>query len=264
MIRTVTPDDAAAVVGLVRASQPLAVITPEAWLHRLRTVPESAALGSWVAEEDGAVIASAFAFRNFFGNPSTAIVGVTVAEARRRRGVGSLLWERVREHVDELESTSLMATFDENDAGVAFAAQRGFREVRAESHSVVDPATVNDVPPAGVAVVPVADADLREVYEVDMAATRDMPLTEQVPDLSYEEWAEHVLEHPLFTRQGSFVALVDGHVAAGVAPPRSAFAYLAKLERPDGSYRYSANYVTTPVWVTAQVLAALAKKAFPL
>ena len=35
-------------------------------------------------------------------------------------------------------------------------------------------------------------------------------------------------------------------------------------KRPDGSYRYSAQYATTPVWVTSQVLAALAKKPFPL
>ena len=38
--------------------------------------------------------------------------------------------------------------------------------------------------------------------------------------------------------------------------------YLARMKRPDGSYRYSSQYVTTPVWVTAQVLAALAKKPF--
>ncbi|HVC86969.1 MAG TPA: prenyltransferase/squalene oxidase repeat-containing protein [Gaiellaceae bacterium] len=57
---------------------------------------------------------------------------------------------------------------------------------------------------------------------------------------------------------------IQGLVAAGQQPPRSAFAYLAKLKRPDGSYRYSAQYVTTPVWVTSQVLAALAKKPFPL
>ena len=43
-----------------------------------------------------------------------------------------------------------------------------------------------------------------------------------------------------------------------------AFTYLARLRRPDGSYRYSAKYVTTPVWVTSQVLAALARKPFPL
>jgi hypothetical protein len=57
---------------------------------------------------------------------------------------------------------------------------------------------------------------------------------------------------------------IQGLVAAGRTPPRSAFAYLARLKRPDGSYRYSARYVTTPVWVTSQVLAALAKKPFPL
>ena len=57
---------------------------------------------------------------------------------------------------------------------------------------------------------------------------------------------------------------IQGLVAAGRRPPRSAFAYLARLRRPDGSYRYSAKYVTTPVWVTSQVLAALARKPFPL
>lgn len=57
---------------------------------------------------------------------------------------------------------------------------------------------------------------------------------------------------------------IQGLVAAGQAPPRNAFAYLASLRRPDGSYRYSAKYIATPVWVTSQVLAALAKKPFPL
>lgn len=57
---------------------------------------------------------------------------------------------------------------------------------------------------------------------------------------------------------------IQGFVAAGASPPRTAFAYLAKLKRADGSYRYSAKYAATPVWVTSQVLAALAKKPFPL
>jgi hypothetical protein len=58
--------------------------------------------------------------------------------------------------------------------------------------------------------------------------------------------------------------VIQGFVAAGATPPRAAFAYLARLKRPDGSYRYSARYSATPVWVTSQVLAALAKKTFPL
>jgi len=57
---------------------------------------------------------------------------------------------------------------------------------------------------------------------------------------------------------------IQGFVAAGMTPPHRAFTYLARLRQTDGSYRYSAKYVTTPVWVTSQVLAALARKPFPL
>ena len=44
--------------------------------------------------------------------------------------------------------------------------------------------------------------------------------------------------------------------------PQSAFGYLHRMRRSGGSYRYSARYVTTPVWVTAQVLPALARRPF--
>jgi len=57
---------------------------------------------------------------------------------------------------------------------------------------------------------------------------------------------------------------MQGLVAAGRKPGRAAYRYLARLRRPDGSYRYSARYAITPVWVTAQVLPAIAGKPFPL
>ncbi|MDQ3065863.1 MAG: squalene--hopene cyclase, partial [Actinomycetota bacterium] len=57
---------------------------------------------------------------------------------------------------------------------------------------------------------------------------------------------------------------IQGLLAAGESPGPAAFRYLAKMRRSDGSYRYNARYVTTPLWVTAQVLPALARKPFPL
>jgi hypothetical protein len=57
---------------------------------------------------------------------------------------------------------------------------------------------------------------------------------------------------------------IQAFLAAGRRAGAPAFAYLARLRRADGSYRYSARYTATPVWVTAQVLPALARKAFPL
>jgi prenyltransferase beta subunit len=57
---------------------------------------------------------------------------------------------------------------------------------------------------------------------------------------------------------------IQAFLAAKAAVPSGAFSYLRSLRRPDGSYRYSRRYVTTPVWVTAQVLPAVSKKPFPI
>ena len=57
---------------------------------------------------------------------------------------------------------------------------------------------------------------------------------------------------------------IQALLAARSEPGKAAFLYLKKLQRRDGSFRYSSRYVTTPAWVTAQVLCALARKPFPL
>jgi hypothetical protein len=57
---------------------------------------------------------------------------------------------------------------------------------------------------------------------------------------------------------------IQALLAAGRRPGLAAFRYLARMRRANGSYRYSARYVTTPLWVTSQVLPALARKPFPL
>ena len=58
--------------------------------------------------------------------------------------------------------------------------------------------------------------------------------------------------------------VIQAFVAARAKPPRTAFRFLARMRRSDGSFRYSGRYAVTPVWVTAQVLPALARRPFPL
>jgi prenyltransferase/squalene oxidase-like repeat protein len=57
---------------------------------------------------------------------------------------------------------------------------------------------------------------------------------------------------------------IQAFVAARRPVPNGSLAYLRGMRRRDGSFRYSKRYATTPVWVTAQVLPALARRAFPL
>ena len=74
--------------------------------------------------------------------------------------------------------------------------------------------------------------------------------------------------YELTRRRGSDVQstawAVQAYVAAGRAPPAHALRYLLRLQRRDGSFRYSARYAVTPTWVTAQALLALARKPLPL
>ncbi len=64
---------------------------------------------------------------------------------------------------------------------------------------------------------------------------------------------------------------IQGLVAAGRNPTkvrrdgsRNPLAYLRSLTGPDGDVRYDRSSAQTPVWVTAQALAALAREPFPL
>ena len=57
---------------------------------------------------------------------------------------------------------------------------------------------------------------------------------------------------------------IQAFVAAKRRPGRAAFRYLRRLQRSNGSFRYSRRYAVTPAWVTAQVLPALARRPFPL
>jgi len=64
---------------------------------------------------------------------------------------------------------------------------------------------------------------------------------------------------------------VQGLIAAGENPTavkhagsRSPLGYLESLVAPDGSVRYSRTSAQTPVWVTAEAIAALAGKPFPI
>jgi hypothetical protein len=55
---------------------------------------------------------------------------------------------------------------------------------------------------------------------------------------------------------------IQALLAARENPGTTPFRYLKRLQRSDGSFRYSTRYGTTPAWVTGQVLCALARKPF--
>ena len=215
-IRDTDPEaDAAQVVELLLVTNPTIVTNSAEWLHRYRSVPERARLLSVVAELDGRIVGAGGAGVIFFGGGGeNGFLNLQVHPDRRRQGIGSALYDRLRAHLLEVGVKSAASMFDESPEGVAFATRRGWREERAEAQSTLDPRTVTATPPADVELVPAAELDPHELHRIDEEATRDMPSLVPIDAIPYDEWLEFVWDSPLFTREGSYGAVVDGRVAA--------------------------------------------------
>jgi GNAT superfamily N-acetyltransferase len=214
-IRELKPEDAEQVVELLVATIPTIVTSTEEWLHRQLTLPQRAQLRSLVAEVDGRVVGLGGAGLVFFGGGGeNGFLNVRVHPEHRRRGIGSELYRLLREHILLLGVMRAASMFDESAESVAFARKRGWSEERAETLSTLDPRTVCNPPPSDVELVPVAQLDTHELHRLDEEATRDMPSLVQIDEIPYDEWLGFVWDNPLFTREGSFGAVVDGRVAA--------------------------------------------------
>lgn len=216
-IRELDPErDADAAVALMREAFPTAVVNRASWLHRERTLPARALQRGFVAEVDDRVVGRSFSrLENMFSDATDlGWLMATVTAAYRGRGIGSALYDAAFDHVASLGVARVLTSVHESAEGARFAQARDFRAERSQQEAVLDPRTVHEEPATGVDLRRVADVDPRLVHAADEEATRDVPATEQIDSIPYEEWEQHVLEHPLFTAEGSFVAMVDGVAAA--------------------------------------------------
>jgi GNAT superfamily N-acetyltransferase len=215
-IRELVPErDATNVVALIREVSPSAVLNAAHWLHQATTLPPRTRYRAWVAEVDGRFAGRAEGFMHPMIDGSTqGFVQLAVTAAFRRRGAGGALYDIAYEYVRSLGAASFVSNFEESVEGVRFAEARGFAEARAEQIVVLDPCDVRKSPAGDVDLRVARDIDPHDLHHVDETATRDMPQIEAIESIPYEEWVTFVLDDPLFTLDGSFVAYVDGNPAA--------------------------------------------------
>jgi len=216
-IRPLDPErDAPGVVDLIREVFPYTVTTVESWRQQFATIPERARNAAWIAAADGLIAGRAEAHLNWFSESRTAVGGVSVRTGFRRRGIGTRLWELVENHVHELGPIRMLTSFVETDHGVAFAQARGFVEARAETLACVDPRMVDtsalDATEPSTRIVPLRDVPVEEIYEVDVRTTADVPMTDQLTDIRFDDWLDAIWRRPTITRDGSFAAIVDDRV----------------------------------------------------
>lgn len=205
--------DGPGTVALFREVNPWFVARLDAWLWWQERIPERAQYSSWTAEADGEVVGRAEAGLNWWaGEDASAFAGVLVREAWRGRGLGTRLAEIAEAQAESLGRGRILAHFLEREREVRFARARGYVELRAETLSATDPALVDtsvmDQPPPGISVVAATGVEAEELWKVDVAASKDVPLSEPITEMPFEEWLVF-WDSPRTVKEGSF-AVLDG------------------------------------------------------
>jgi mycothiol synthase len=191
------------------AITPREPITVEQVKRRLERQPWRLYL---VAEEQGFV---GLGFVGPTDSPGRIGLAVRVLPERRRRGLGSELYERTLEHAlaQEPEWLSGLVSGDEPEA-LAWAERRGFEEygrdvelVRGLPGDEETPAALN-----GIAIVELTPNLRDAAYALTREAWQDLPTGFPVEVPSYDMWLEEDVSGPI-----AFAALDDGELVGFAA-----------------------------------------------
>ncbi|MGH2932106.1 MAG: GNAT family N-acetyltransferase [Gaiellaceae bacterium] len=158
------------------------------------------------------------------GRPSS-LTGADYAAARvlpelRGRGVGSALLAAIAEHARAHGATELWGRIRADDeATLAFAERRGFREVGRERDVLLDLSKVPEADadlPSGITLVTFAERPdlIRAVFAVDTEVSVDVPTHGTNEPMTYEDWSRENLEGPGAFPEGCVIA-VEGDEVVG-------------------------------------------------
>jgi mycothiol synthase len=194
-IRRIESDaDFAGYAAVWNAITPTEPITVAETRRRLERQPWRLYL---VAEHKGQIVGSGFAGRS--DSAGRAFFAVRVLPERRRRGIGSALYEACRPHAAKLDATSISGRIAEDDQDSRrWAANRGFVEVGRDVELARE--LDNETPPLpleGIDIKELTAAEHDAVYAIAVECWPDMATPEPMPAPPYEEWAQEELRGPV-------------------------------------------------------------------
>lgn len=205
-------------MALLRELNPWFVHRVDAWRWWQERIPERARYRGWTAELDGEPVGRAEAGLNWWGgDEASAFAWVGVFGARRGHGIGTRLADVAEAHAASLGRGRILANFREQKQGVRFAEARDYRPLRAETISAVDPRVVDtsalDRLPSAISVVAANEVPVEDLWQVDLEATQDVPLSEPLTDIPLDEWLVF-WDSPRTAKEGSFAVVEDGRAVA--------------------------------------------------
>ncbi|MEV0849019.1 GNAT family N-acetyltransferase [Streptomyces sp. NPDC049954] len=216
-----SPTDAEGVTAVLRAAVPPLLTTPEAIRWSVTRAPGAQRFRLLLAQdEEGLVLGRAqVGLAHESPTPGAAFCNVYVHPEHVRRGVGSALVREAEKHLAEVGGRSVYSWVLEGPGNRAFAASFGYTPSRSAHFLRLDLTAglpeVGEVPD-NVALLPAAAfaGDPRPLFLLDAECTGDEPSDVGAELDDYADWLEHTWNHPLFDRDLTTVAVVDGVPAA--------------------------------------------------
>src|SRR3954453_24107144 len=178
VIRPLGERDAEAATRILCEADDTRVLSPAAWLHRKRHRPEREHAVELGADFAGVLVGvGAGGLNTWTTTPGASWASVAVTAPHRRRGIGSLLLERLLDHVRSVGGTNATSFVRWSEESERWARARGWERVLGGPLIALDPRNVSDAsPPAGLRCVSMADVDdPRVVYEATCVAALDEP-----------------------------------------------------------------------------------------
>ncbi|MFE7502678.1 GNAT family N-acetyltransferase [Streptomyces albidoflavus] len=219
-VRDFRPDDAEAVVRVLREAIPPLLTTAEAQVWEREHTAEAARQRLLVAEVDGEVVGRCqTGLAHESPTPGNAYVNTYVRPDRRGRGAGTALVAAAEAYLREVGAERAYSWVLGDEESLAYAGRHGYAARRPAHFLRLDlTAPLPPLPevPAGVELVDCtafAD-DPRPVFELDAAVTADEPSDVGAELGDYAEWLESTWGHPCQSRELATLALVDGRPVA--------------------------------------------------
>ena len=214
-IRASRDEDLPAVADLLRRADDARVLSVESLRHLRETrAPEVHGLDV-VAEDAGRVVGTGGAGLNTWTSEAGAgWAFVTVADDRRREGIGAQIGVRLLDHLQAHGVTKATTFIRQTDDSERWATTRGWARVLAGPLIALDP---RDVPepelPDGYRCASLSELDVRDVYEPMCEAALDEPTAIPNDAITFEEFVRE-WDDPIMDLDVSGAVLYDDAVVA--------------------------------------------------
>ncbi len=157
-------------------------------------------------------------------DPRRYFLRLAVDLRMRRRGIGDLIWQRVREELDERSALGVYAWGRDATAGERFLHMRGFREV-VRVYSLVravataplpTPASDERLGRAGVRITALADlvagdaGALEQAHALHLDSQIDKPTLGRVTAMALDAWLRARVDGAAALPEAHFIAIADG------------------------------------------------------